>query len=66
MSRFSTQDKPFIVSGALFVASFALEAYLAMFEIPASQYELIDWISWIIGTAAVIIFCSAIINHKHR
>jgi hypothetical protein len=64
---FSSQDKPFVVSGSLFLASFALNAYMAMFTLPISQYELIEWVSWILGIGGVITFCSAIINHKgHR
>lgn len=67
MSHISPQDKPFIISGALFVASFALEAYMAMFSLPVSQYEMIDWVSWILGIGGVIMFFSALINHKsHR
>lgn len=57
-------DQPFIISGALFLGSYALEAYMALYSLPISQYEMIDWISWILGTGGVIMFFSAIINHK--
>lgn len=67
MSHLSPQDKPFIISGSLFVASFALEAYMAMFSLPVSQYEMLDWVSWILGVGGVITFFSALINHRsHR
>ncbi|MEK7098693.1 MAG: hypothetical protein AAB908_02215 [Patescibacteria group bacterium] len=64
MSHISLQDKPFIVSGSLFVASFVLEGYMAMFSLPVSQYDMLDWISWILGMGGVIMFVSALINHK--
>lgn len=64
MSHFSSQDKPFVVSGALFIASFVLDAYMAMYELPLTQYEMLDWISWILATGGVITFFSALINHK--
>lgn len=64
---FSSQEKPFLISGSLFLASFALNAYMTMFSLPVSQYELIAWVAWILGTGGAITFCSAIINHKgHR
>jgi hypothetical protein len=59
-------DQPFIISGALFLGSYALEAYMAMYSLPVSQFEMIDWVSWILATGGVIMFFSAIINFKHR
>ena len=66
MSHMSSHDKPFIIAGSLFVASFALDAYMAMFELPISQLDLLNWVSWILGIGGVIVFFSALINHKHR
>lgn len=54
----------FIISGALFLGSYALEAYMAMYSLPVSQFEMIDWVSWIFATGGVLIFLSALINLK--
>ena len=67
MSRLSPQDKPFVVSGALFVGGVLLDAYMSMFELPLSQIQLLDWVAWILSIGGVIVFFSALINHKsHR
>lgn len=60
----SSHDKPFIISGALFVASFVLEGYMAMYALPIPQAELLEWVSWILSAGGVIVFFSALVNHK--
>lgn len=59
-------DRPLIVSGSLFLISFVLEIYLSMFDLPYSQYALLDWVSWILAGGGAILFVSALINHKHH
>lgn len=66
MSHTPHHDKPFIISGALFVASFALQGYMAMFSLPVSQLELLDWVAWILGIGGIIMYVSALMNHKHK
>lgn len=66
MSHLSPQDKPFVVSGALFVGAVALDMYMSMFELPLSQIELLDWVAWILSIGGVIVFFSALVNHKHH
>lgn len=59
-------ERPFIVSGSLFLVSFILEIYLSMFDLPYSQFAMLDWVSWILAGGGAILFVSALINHKNH
>ena len=54
----------YFIACSLFLASFVLSALVQMeVFMPLNEAYLMDWISWILGTAGILMFALAIQDH---
>ena len=59
-------DRYFITS-SFFLASFVLSALSQIgWESSVAESGLLDWTSWILGTAGILMFALAIQDHRKR
>ena len=55
-----------MLSASLFMASFVLSGFVDTYQLPASQAELMEWVSWILGVGGIVLFLSGILTHKKQ
>lgn len=54
----------YFIACSLFLASFVLSALVQMgWQISLAESGLLDWTSWILGTAGILMFALAIQDH---
>jgi hypothetical protein len=60
----NSADRAIFLAASLFLASFVLSGFVDTYTLPASQADLMEWVSWIFGVGGIVLFLSGIITHK--
>ncbi len=62
--RMKSADRAIFIAAALLLASFVLGSFVDTYQLPVSQAELLEWVSWIFGVGGIVLFLSGLITHK--
>lgn len=59
-------DLAIFIAASFLLVSFVMQGFVEMYALPIEQAGLIEWLSWILGVAGIVLFLSGLITHKNK